>query len=341
MFDAFFDGLASLMAWFYDIWPSYGGAIILLTLTVMIVLTPLTLRGTKSMLRMQQMQPEMKRIQKEFKDDRQRMNEELMAFYKEHGINPLSSCLPLLIQMPVFIVQYQVLQGLTRDGADGFDPKYLDPSSQLYQDLVGQTEMNWLGFDLAISPSQALSEGFTTFLPYGIMIVIVLISGYVQQAQIQGRSQNQQNANPQQQMIMKILPLFIGVISFGLPGALVLYFVTSNLFRVGQQFLITHTIYKDDALQAGVIEADADEKPKAEKSQKTKATAKDDKPKKAASNGSGSAGTKGRATPPRGGGGSSNGKAKGSNRRTTAGRGDSKGSSSPSLPQPRPRKKKR
>jgi YidC/Oxa1 family membrane protein insertase len=328
-----FNALAGLMAWFYDIWPSYGGAIILLTLTVMLVLTPLTLRGTRSMLRMQRLQPEMKRIQKEFKDDRQRQNEELMAFYKENGINPLSSCLPLLIQMPVFIILYRVLRGLTKQVEDGgtFQPSYLNHDTSLYQSLVGHTEMNWLGFDLAISPSQALSEGFGTFVPYGIMIIIVLVSGYVQQAQIQGRSQNQQSTNPQQQMIMKILPLFIGVISFGLPGALVLYFVTSNLFRVGQQFLITHTIYKDDAEAAGVIEAHGDEKPK-------------DKPKKelpSNGSGSGSSGTKGKPTPPRGGGPSSNGKSKGSNKRTTSGRNDTKGSTSPSLPQPRPRKKKR
>jgi YidC/Oxa1 family membrane protein insertase len=328
MFDAFFDGLASLMAWFYDIWPSYGGAIILLTLTVMLVLTPLTLRGTRSMLRMQRLQPEMKRIQKEFKDDRQRQNEELMAFYKEHGINPLSSCLPLLIQMPVFIFLYQVLQGLTREADGGFDPKYLDPSSQLYQDLHGATEMNFLGFDLAISPLDALSEGFVTFIPYGIMIVIVLVSGYVQQAQIQGRSANQQNTNPQQQMIMKILPLFIGVISFSLPGALVLYFVTSNLFRVAQQFLITHTIYKEDAEGAGVIEAHSEEKSKP-------------KAKKSLAEPTGSSGTKGKPTPPRSGGPSSNGKGKGSNKRTTSGRNDGKGSTQPALPQPRPRKKKR
>ena len=126
------------------------------------------------------------------------------------------------------------------------------------------------------------------------MIVIVLVSGYVQQAQIQGRASNQ-NVNPQQQMIMKILPLFIGVISFGLPGALVLYFVTSNLFRVGQQFLITHTIYKDDAEAVGVIEAHHEEKPKDKPKDKPA-------PKKSAgsssSNGSGSTGTKGKATPP-------------------------------------------
>jgi YidC/Oxa1 family membrane protein insertase len=266
------------------------------------------------------------------------MNEELMAFYKDNGINPLSSCLPLLIQMPVFIILYRVLHGLTKQVEDGgtFQPQYLDHGSSLYQSLVGHTEMNWLGFDLAISPAKALQDGFVTFLPYGIMIVIVLVSGYVQQAQIQGRSQNQQNANPQQQMIMKILPLFIGVISFGLPGALVLYFVTSNLFRVGQQFLITHTIYKDDAEAAGVIDVDAEEKPKKDGGAK----------KEISGNGSGSKGSteaKGRPTPTqKGGGTASNGKAKGSNKRTTAGRNDSKGGASgPSLPQPRPRKKKR
>src|SRR5262245_8497072 len=166
-----FDALASLLAWYYSIWHSYGGAIILLTLSVMLVLTPLTLRGTRSMLRMQRLQPEMKRIQKEFKDDRQRQNEELMAFYKENGISPLSSCLPLLIQMPVFIILYRVLRGLTKQVEDGgtFQPSYLSHDSALYKSLVGHTEMNWLGFDLAISPSAALSESFTTFIPYGIM----------------------------------------------------------------------------------------------------------------------------------------------------------------------------
>jgi YidC/Oxa1 family membrane protein insertase len=324
-----FEPLADVLAWFYSLWPSYGGAIILLTLSVMLVLTPLTLRGTRSMLRMQQMQPEMKRIQKEFKDDRQRQNEELMKFYKEHGINPLSSCLPLLIQMPVFIVLYQVLRGLTQvsDAAtancpDGgcFDPKYLSESSELYQSLSSHTKMEWLGIDLAISPSDALSIGFATFIPFGIMIVVVLISGYVQQWQIQGRSQNQ-NQNPQQQMIMKILPAFIGVISFTLQGALVLYFVTSNLFRVAQQHLITHTIYKDEAQSAGVIDVDSEDKPKSSGNGAPKS----------------STASKGRPTPGRGGGPSGNGKGKGQNKRTTTGR----GGTTPALPQPKPRKKKR
>jgi YidC/Oxa1 family membrane protein insertase len=332
-----FDALAGLMAWYYSLWHSFGGCIILLTLTVMLVLTPLTLRGTRSMLRMQRLQPEMKRIQKEFKDDRQRLNEELMAFYKENQINPLSSCLPLLIQMPVFIVLYRVLNGITNSGPEGFQPSYLNHDTDLYQALVGEHEMNWLGFDLAISPSQALQESFTTFIPYGIMIVIVLVTGYVQQRQIQGRSQNQASQNPQQQMIMRILPAFIGIISFGLPGALVLYFVTSNLFRVGQQWVITRTIYSADAEAAGVIEAHHHEKKDEKKPEKkAKGTSSSDG---GSSNGksSGTTAPKGRATPARGGGSASN-LGKGKNKRTTSGRG---GGSTPEIPQPRPRKKKR
>jgi len=321
-----FDAMASLLAWFYSIWPTYGGAIILLTLSVMLVLTPLTLRGTRSMLRMQRLQPEMKRIQKEFKDDRQRMNEELMAFYRENQINPLSSCLPLLIQMPVFIVLYRVLHGITETGPDGtFDPGYISHSSELYQSLVGQTEMNWLGIDLAISPAKALQESFTTFLPYAVMILIVFVSGYVQQRQIQGR--NPQSAqNPQQQMIMRIMPAFIAVISFGLVGGLVLYFVTSNLFRVGQQWLITRTIYHAEAEAAGVIEAHH-----TEKEAKPKPKGGD-----ASGNGKGTTSPKGKATPGRTGGGTPPNRSKGANKRTGG-----KGGTAPALPQPRPRKKKR
>jgi YidC/Oxa1 family membrane protein insertase len=321
-----FDALAGLMAWYYSLWPSYGGAIILLTLTVMLVLTPLTLRGTRSMLRMQRLQPEMKRIQKEFKDDRQRLNEELMAFYKENQINPLSSCLPLLIQMPVFIVLYRVLRGITNSGPEGFQPSYLKPDTALYQSLVGQNEANWLGINLAISPSQALQESFTTFLPYAVMIAVVVASGFMQQRQIQGRSQNQVATSPQQQMIMKILPAFIGVISFGLPGGLVLYFVTSNLFRVGQQWVITRTIYHADAEAAGVIEAHHEEKPPRTPS---KGSTNGDSPK------GGGTPPKGKPTPGRSG--PSAGMGKGKNKRTTSGR----GGTTPSLPQPRPRKKKR
>ena len=99
----FFAPLAKALAFFYSLVPNYAIAIALLTLTVMVVLTPLTLKGTRSMMMMQALQPEMKKLQAQYKDDRQKLNEELMKFYKENNINPLGGCLPLLIQMPVFI----------------------------------------------------------------------------------------------------------------------------------------------------------------------------------------------------------------------------------------------
>ena len=117
-FEAFFKAFASVLAFFYDTTGNYAVAIILLTLVVMIIVTPLTLKGTRSMMVMQQLQPEMKKIQTRYKDDRQKLNEELLKFYKENSINPLGGCLPLLVQMPVFLVLYQVLSGLTRRASD-------------------------------------------------------------------------------------------------------------------------------------------------------------------------------------------------------------------------------
>src|SRR3954468_2242551 len=136
----FFEPFAHLLSFFYQIWPSYGGAITLFTLAIMVVLTPLTLKGTRSMMQLQALQPEMKKIQAQYKDDRQKLNEELLKFYRENNINPLGGCLPLLVQIPVFIILYNVLRGLTANtvvvnGHEVFKPKYIDPSSKLFQAL--------------------------------------------------------------------------------------------------------------------------------------------------------------------------------------------------------------
>jgi YidC/Oxa1 family membrane protein insertase len=266
-FDPFFTAFASVLAFFYSLTGNYALAIIMLTLVVMIVVTPLTLKGTKSMMVMQQLQPEIRRIQSRYKDDRQKLNEELLKFYKENSINPLGGCLPLLVQMPVFIVLYQVLHGLTRRVSDlgaavgwasgqfpsgnvtappgierVFDPAWIDTSTDMYQDLSSSTSMNAFGLDLSESASDALSQGVVHALPYLVLIAIVAVTGFVQQRQIQGRNPNA-TVNPQQQMIMKIMPFFLPVISFGLPAGLVLYFAVSNLYRIGQQAFISRSIY--------------------------------------------------------------------------------------------------
>src|SRR5680860_823402 len=122
-----FEFLAHALAFFYDLWPSFGGAIALFTLAVMTLLTPLSIKTARSMISMQRVGPELKKLQQEHKNDREALNREMMAFYKENNINPFASCLPMLLQMPVFFVLYQVLLGLTRRGEDGrFNPKYLE-----------------------------------------------------------------------------------------------------------------------------------------------------------------------------------------------------------------------
>lgn len=242
MFDFLFSGIASLLDLAYRVYPSYGFAIVMLTLVVMVLLTPIQLRQTRAMLKMQELAPELKRIQNAYRGDREAMNRELMKFYQEHQLNPLAGCLPLVLQMPVFLVLFQVLRGLSARTDGVPDPKYLDHTSELYRAIVAAGgELRSWGMDLARSPSDALSEGFVHAIPYLILIVVVAVSGWYQQRQIQARQRG--NVNPQQQAIMKVMPLLLPVISYTMPAGLVVYFATSNVYRVLQQAYITRTLY--------------------------------------------------------------------------------------------------
>ncbi|HVN51729.1 MAG TPA: YidC/Oxa1 family membrane protein insertase [Acidimicrobiales bacterium] len=282
--NVFFDLVASLLAAVYSVWNNYAWAITGLTLLIMVAVTPLTLKGTRSMMMMQQLMPEQKKLQARYKDDRQKYNEELLKFYRENNISPLGGCLPLMVQMPIFIVLYAVLRGLTRRtsplgfnvGFTGgqlgqalhltipptpvvppsgphcttpiatpgacFDPSYLRHSTTLYQNLSHTNVMQAMGMNLAESASTALKAGVVHSLPYFLLIAVVAVTGWVQQKQIQGRTPA--NSVPQQQQaLMKVMPFFLPVISFGLPAGLVLYFAVSNLYRVGQQWFIGRSIY--------------------------------------------------------------------------------------------------
>ncbi len=257
-----FDAIATVLAWFYDLIPNYAIAIALLTLTVMVLLTPLTLKGTKSMLQMQRLQPEMKKIQQQYKGDRQKLNEELMKFYQENKINPLGGCLPLLIQMPVFIVLYRVLHKLTTTCTasllaagdctkiGNFAPSYISHSTQLWQDLTATNQMMAFGMDLSHSAAKEMSESFVGAIPYLILILMVTASSYIQQLQISARNKNGTAINPQQAMLLKVMPAFFALISLTLPAGVVVYFLVSNLYRIGQQAYITRAFYREDAKHA-------------------------------------------------------------------------------------------
>jgi YidC/Oxa1 family membrane protein insertase len=266
-----FDAIAQILAGFYAlpiVGGSYGMAIILLTLAVMIVLMPLTMKATRSTIKMQMVQPELKRLQKQYRDDRAKMNEELMGLYKQHNINPVGGCLPMLAQLPVFLVLFNVLRGLTRRAdeapwygvtnlireraalgalpGDTFNPKYLRHDSQMYRSMTGDTEMGFGFFDLALHPLDVLRDDFVTAIPYVLLILFVVGTAYYQQRQISTRRGSTTQMTSQQQALLRIMPLFTGVWSFVFPAGLVLYWATSNMFRIAQQAYITHSLYSHE-----------------------------------------------------------------------------------------------
>jgi YidC/Oxa1 family membrane protein insertase len=260
-----FQLIANVLAWFYGLVPNYAIAIALLTLAIMILLTPLTLKSTKSMLEMQRLQPEMRRLQAQYKGDRQKLNEEMMKLYKEHQINPLGGCLPLLLQAPVFIILFRVLNHLTQvchqpttatrclnptvpDG--NFGASYVSHSSQLWKDLASGHTMKAFGLDLSKSALNVVQESFVRGLPYIALVLVVAATSYYQQRQISTRNTNQP-ANPQQQMLLKIMPALFAVISFAFQAGLIVYFLTSNLYRIGQNAYITRRFFREGGPAAG------------------------------------------------------------------------------------------
>ena len=241
-FDALFKGLAGLIAFYYGLIPNYAVAIALLTITVMLVLAPLTWKSTRSMIAMQALQPEIKKLQQKHKNDRQKLNEETMALYKEHQVNPVTSCLPTFLQLPVFFIMFAVLRGLThapKGSEAGFDPKYISHASQLYKSLVHQHHMRAFGINLEDSASKALSKhGVATALPFLVIAVLVFVTQWYNQRQMTGRNPQTAQANPQAQMMTKIMPLLFGVWAFIFSAGLNVYFLVSTLFRIAQQDLM-------------------------------------------------------------------------------------------------------
>ncbi|MGD9793388.1 MAG: membrane protein insertase YidC [Acidimicrobiia bacterium] len=262
-----FDLIATILQWFYGITGDFALTIAMLTLTVMVLVTPLTLKGTRSMIQMQRLQPEIKRIQNEFKGDRQRMNEELMKFYQANKINPVGGCLPMLIQAPVFAVLYRVVHKLTEECSAAqiasataetgkrcfapgiikegtFGPSYIDRASDLWSALAGKTQMLSFGIDLSHSTVKQIGIDFVEAIPFMILILLVGVTSWYQQHQIMRRTKGQPNSMPaQQQMIMKFLPFLWPIFLLTLPTGLAVYALVSNLYRIGQQGFITRTMF--------------------------------------------------------------------------------------------------
>jgi YidC/Oxa1 family membrane protein insertase len=252
VWNSLLDGMGSVLAFFFGLVPSYGVAIIGLTVIVRLVLFPLTAKQARSQLKMTQAAPEIKKIQAKFKDDKQKQNEEVMKYYKENKINPVAGCLPLVAQMPIFFALFAVLRSPV---------KHVPTGSKLYEAFCGDAiergvactkdtvkGLRFLGMDLSKAASDA-QGGFGDALPYFLLIALVVVTGYLQFKQTQSRQTSQ--VNPQMAMMGKIFPVMFAFISFSLPSGVVLYFLVSNAWQIGQQALIYGHLMPEEAAPAG------------------------------------------------------------------------------------------
>ena len=178
------------------------------------------------MREMQKIQPLMKAVQEKYKNDKERLNKELMALYKEHKVNPMSGCLPLIIQMPILILLFQVLREF---------------NTKIYAVYNGDPGFLWLK-DLSL-PDQLIQlpgSGIFGIQYLGIMPFLIGGSMYIQQKMTStgGAAGKDGGAAQQQKMMTIMMPLMIGFFSFSLPSGLTLYWFTSTLLGIGQQYLI-------------------------------------------------------------------------------------------------------
>ena len=210
------DLLRSLLDWLHgSVGLPWAWLIVVLTVIVSMLLVPLTVRQINSMQNLQRHAPQMKEIQRKYKGDRQRMNEELMRFYRENQINPASSCLPLLAQFPVFIALYFVLD----DFADNPPPGSLSWLG-IVPSIAESGGSHWSGYLLLVV--YAVSQTFSTLLMSTTM-------------------------DRTQRTLLLLLPLAFLFIVINFPAGLMLYWMTSNLWTVGQGLITRRLVPKTPA----------------------------------------------------------------------------------------------
>lgn len=230
------EGLGWSFAISYDFIPSFGIAIILVTVVINTLLFPLTLKQTRSSRAMMQIQPELQRIRRDYRDQREEMQRRMTELQREHGASPLGCLGPLLVQSPILFAIFRVLNDPTGLHTD-FSP--VPPGSALWEAIRAE-EAIFVGMDLALSPAQATTTGLVAALPYlGTMVLMITIQyiqqWYTQRDQVSVAGDRQRR---QMQMFTRIMPLFLGFISWNFPAGLLLYWTTSNLVRLSQQIAI-------------------------------------------------------------------------------------------------------
>lgn len=202
---------------------SFGFAIILFTLVIKLITLPLTFQQLRASRAMQEVQPELQKLQKKYKGDREKMAQAQMELYKEAGVNPLGGCLPTLIQLPVWIALYRALFNLAQEGvlSQGF---FWIPS------LAEPRDLSWLW---PLPPS----VGWATAAAFLVLPILTVISQIIVQKMMTPPNPDPQQASMNQ--MMTFMPLMFGFFALQVPQGLALYWVTSNIFSLIQQYFVT------------------------------------------------------------------------------------------------------
>jgi YidC/Oxa1 family membrane protein insertase len=199
----------------YRVAPNYGVDIILLTVVVRLLTLPMSIKGQRSMIRMQRLQPQVERIREKFKDDQERLNREMVDLYKRNHVNPLGGCLPMAVQLPVFFGLYEALLNAVELRQASFVGWMADLSAPDCLPIPGMPPIS--------------------FLPCaGIPVLVILMAGSAFLQQWMSPKQ----PDPNQQKMMMYMPVAFSVIFINLPAGLTLYYLASNLLGIAQQFVL-------------------------------------------------------------------------------------------------------
>src|SRR5436305_2987104 len=234
IFQPLIDGFEAVLKFFHNsVGVPWGWSIVLLTVVIRALLVPRTLKQFHSMQRLQRLQPELKAIQAKYKEDKQRQQQELMKFYKENQVNPLGSCLPLVAQLPVFIsLFYMLRQSLRAD---------ICPQVQPGAHLVNG---HWVGISHAHTvPCGPHGGAGFLFIPdltnkaTGATLVVLIIL-YVGTQLASSVMMSSPTMDKTQRQIMMVLPVFFVVFIISFPAGVIVYWITTNTWTIGQQYVV-------------------------------------------------------------------------------------------------------
>ena len=245
MWQAILDFVFTIVHWFYTLVGDWGLSIILITILIRILLYPITRKQFKSTYSMQKLQPKIQAINEKYANDPQRKQEETVKVYQEAKFSPLSGCLPMLLQMPVFIALYQVLRGL-----EGLDK--IDRITGMIIEGGGANAPYTLYSilpDITKSPSAmfAVEGGLLSAIPYILMLLLFGASMAVPMLL-------NKTGNPKQMRIMMIVMIgFMLFIGWGAAAGVLLYWVCSSYIGVAQQFVTRYLLKKKDEREAANV----------------------------------------------------------------------------------------